>query len=125
MPRLLIIDDNREVCEVLEAYLSDRGHDVITLCNGAAARHALETEAFDGLIVDAVLPGVSGLDLAQDARERGIPVIVMSGYPQTIAELSAGPEPFLKKPFRLAELEEALRYALTANHSQRTLAART
>lgn len=115
MPRLLIVDDRAEICEVIEIYLKELGHTVVTTSDGAWARSALERETFDGLIADVVLPGVSGLTIADAASARGIPVLLISGEPNTIEKLNRnGLHLFLQKPFHLEELGSALRALLSA-----------
>jgi DNA-binding response OmpR family regulator len=109
MLRLLLVEDHRQLCEVLAEHLADQGYIVTVLHDGMAAQQALRSETFDAVIVDAMLPSAaSGLDVAQSARERGIPVLITSGWPATIAKLSDEPYHFLRKPFLLAQLNEAL-----------------
>jgi CheY-like chemotaxis protein len=116
MPRLLIVEDNQLLREVLEADLTDQGHIVTVLDDGMAAQRALQDETFDAVIVDAVLPSAtSGLDVANCARERGIPVLLTSGWPEAIVKLSTTPYHFLRKPFHPAQLKEAIRAVLSAN----------
>jgi DNA-binding response OmpR family regulator len=122
MPRLLIVEDYRLLRELLEADLKEQGYIVTILHDGMAARRALQSETFDAVIVDAVLPcGASGLEVAHNAHERGIPVLVTSGSPATIAKLSAEPYHFLRKPFHLAQLSEALGVVSSANRDRQGL----
>ena len=110
MSRLMVVDDLPEICDVIATYLREEGHEVATATHGAAARQALEGESYDALIVDLVLPGASGLTLAQLAAARGIPVLMISGKPMTIdTKDGQAPSLFLQKPFHLAELGSAVR----------------
>ena len=110
MPRLLVVDDQQDIADVIAMYLSDEGHAVTTAGHGAAALAALERERFDGAIVDAVLPGASGLAVAAAASARGVPVLLMTGEPNSMERLDGeGRYPVLKKPFHLRELGAALR----------------
>jgi two-component system cell cycle response regulator CpdR len=97
----------------MELFLRDAGYAVATLDNGRAARAALESQSFDALLVDAVLPGMSGLELAEIAAARGVAVIVFSGELETIKKLDGHcAHVFLAKPFHLTALEAALREIL-------------
>ena len=114
--RLLIVEDADDICEVVKTYLTDRGYVVTTANRGTAARRALERESFDGVIIDVVLPGVSGLDLAEIASARDIPVLLISGKPSSIEQLDRNSRhQFLKKPFHLDELGSALHALLNSS----------
>ena len=121
MPRLLVVDDLPEICEVIAAYLREQGHDVVIANHGTAARRALELGGFDALIVDLVLPGSSGLALAQIASSQAIPVLTISGDPGRFEDRNgpdgngSAPHLFLHKPFHLAELGAAVRDLLRAS----------
>jgi DNA-binding response OmpR family regulator len=113
MPRLLVVEDRTEICEVIDIYLKGQGHSVTIANHGSDALRLLESERFDAIIVDVLLPGVAGLDLAKFADLRGTAVIMISGDPNSIAKLTGdGAYPFLQKPFHLAELEKAVRSVL-------------
>ena len=118
MPRLLVVDDLPEICDVIAAYLREQGHVVETANHGAQARHALEGGDYDAAIVDLVLPGSSGLALAQIASARAIPILLISGGPSTLGNMNGhAPHLFLQKPFHLAELESAIHVLLSAGAS--------
>lgn len=115
MPRLLIVEDQADVSEVIGTHLSEQGY-VVTLVNdGEAARRVLVGEPFDGVIIDVLLPGASGLELAEAASARRIPVLLMSGEPESIERLTGNSRyPFLQKPFHLDDLESAVSGLLDA-----------
>jgi len=109
MPNILVVEDRIDVLEVVALYLRDLGHSVTALGNGTEGHAALEHQHFDVVIVDAVLPGLSGLKLAEIATACGAGVILCSGEPETIAKFNGNsPYVFLQKPFRLRELEAML-----------------
>ena len=70
MARVLIVDDDPAILEILHAYLSGEGHEVLQASNGHQARDLLPRA--DLAILDWMLPGVSGLDLAREARALGL-----------------------------------------------------
>ncbi|HWI27915.1 MAG TPA: response regulator [Stellaceae bacterium] len=109
MGHLLVVDDRRDICEVIESYLTERGHDVASATTVVAARELLAHQTYDMAIIDVLMPGEGGLSLAAAAEQRGVPVLLMSGHPMgmDLPERWAG-HPLLRKPFHLSELETAL-----------------
>ena len=115
--RVLVVEDDPDVLEVTVEILRTLGYEVLTAPDGPAAMSVLRRDAeIDILFSDVVMPGgMSGIGLARNAlRLRPqLRVLLASGYPTpalTDAEPGAGLEfPFLSKPYRRAELAEALR----------------
>ncbi|MFO0735341.1 MAG: ATP-binding protein [Labilithrix sp.] len=116
--RVLLLEDEAGVRRVLERTLAKAGHEVSSHEVAATARRALETEEFDCLLTDSVVPGGGVGDLIQRfvATHPGAPVLVCSGYvrEQLIVEgIEADAYRFIEKPFRsqdvLAAIDEALR----------------
>jgi two-component system OmpR family response regulator len=115
---LLVVDDHREICEVIETHLRERGDAVTIASDGAEARALLACGRYDLAVIDVLMPGEGGLALAALAEERGVPVLLMSGHPERM-ELPPGLEryPLLRKPFRFADLDAALAALLDAARS--------
>jgi CheY-like chemotaxis protein len=108
---ILVVDDDQEVREILAETLVEFGYGVVQAGSGEEALPLLESRMDIGmLITDVRMPGMSGLELAELARQRDsrLKVIVISGYflPQPIADR------FLKKPFHMHELASAVRAEL-------------
>lgn len=101
--RILIVDDEKAVCDVLRAYLDGEGFQLDCANSGSEARAALK-ERFDVVILDALLHGEHGLELAEEAASLGTSVILMSGHPEFMQVADDSRFPSLHKPFRLAEL---------------------
>jgi two-component system, OmpR family, response regulator len=119
MPRLLVVDDRPEICDVIAAYMREEGHDVAIANHGMAARNALQRERYDVLIVDLVLPGSSGLALAEIAAARATAVLMISGEPSMIEKMTVNAaHRFLQKPFHLAELGSAVRALLKTRRAE-------
>ena len=109
--RILVVDDEEEVREILAETLEDFGYAVSTAASGEEALPLLASgQGFDMLITDVRMPGMSGLELAEDVRRRWpqIKIVVISGYfvPPT------APQRFLKKPFHMTELTTLVRAEL-------------
>jgi CheY-like chemotaxis protein len=116
--RVLVVDDEADVREVAAAALRERGYEVAEASTGEAALDALARgDARDLLLVDVALPGMSGVELARLARKTRprLKVVFVTGHADISAFRSlAADEPLIKKPFRLDELERAVREALDA-----------
>jgi len=118
--RILVVEDEASVRVLVVAQLERLGYRVTEAGNGSEALSILrrDTNAFDLLLTDIVMPGpVSGDILADEARRLcpGMPVVLMSGYPEgTIAATGQAPsgQILLSKPFRKAELARVVRQAL-------------
>jgi DNA-binding response OmpR family regulator len=115
-PRLLLVEDDRRLCGMLERLLTVEGYLVTTEHDGQAGLHRVLTEGFDVLLLDRGLPRVEGLEVLAAMRRAGVttPVLVLSalGNPSDRVEgLDAGAEDYLAKPFDIDELLARLRAA--------------
>jgi two-component system phosphate regulon response regulator OmpR len=106
--RILIVDDDREVREMLAEYLASHGFEPETAEGGAAMRAALARGAPDVVLLDVRLPGEDGLTLARFLRERydvGIIMVTAAGeVVDRIVGLEMGADDYVAKPFDLREL---------------------
>lgn len=116
-PRILLVEDEPAVRELLRHALIRRGYEVETGCSGDEGLALCETlEPPDLLITDLILPGASGPAIAERLRQRapGVKVLIMSGYaehPLLDAAHAAG-EPCLVKPFELSTFSETVQQLL-------------
>ena len=77
MSRLLIVDDDVEICALLKKFFVMHGYEVDLAANGTAMWSAIEKQRPDTIILDLMLPGESGLNLCQKLRtSTGIPIIM-------------------------------------------------
>ena len=106
--RVLVVEDDGAVREMLRDLLIDGGHVVTTAASFTEAAALLAKPQWDVLLSDLVLPGGSGYDLAEQARARGLGAVVCSGHPARIEELPGRGIARLVKPFSPAELDAAL-----------------
>ncbi|HWU86423.1 MAG TPA: response regulator [Kofleriaceae bacterium] len=109
MKRILIVEDEPDLLEALAFALEDR-YEVRTAANGRGALELLAAESFDAMIVDLMMPVMSGAELirALDAASRP-PIVVLSAgrdLRETCAEL--GITHYLQKPYRLSDLLEKI-----------------
>jgi PAS domain S-box-containing protein len=105
---LLVVDDNADVREIAVQMLRQAGYGVSEAESGHAALEALARgERYDLVVIDMIMPGLSGLDTVHRARERwpALKALFMTGYADASAWTDlAETGPMIKKPFRLAEL---------------------
>ncbi len=115
--RLLVIDDDPGMLELIEVYFSRRGFQVFGVPNGEDALGALDDTQPDLIILDLVLPGMGGLDVLRQLKQAlpRVPVVMASGHGQArniVESMRRGASEFLLKPFELEELDLALQNAL-------------
>ena len=106
--RVLLVDDNEAICEVLLLALTDAGFAVTCAHDTAAARKALNWSGFDVVVLDVNMPGENGLSLADYAAALGAAVIFITGDPNTMTTLDLLANRKLDKPFRLVDLIAAV-----------------
>jgi two-component system response regulator HydG len=113
----LIVDDDRGVCELLEAGLVKKGFQVVWRTSAREALELLRAEDFDVLVTDLTMPGMTGVELcAQVVENRAdVPVVVITAFGSldtATAAIRAGAYDFITKPFELDALKLTLERAL-------------
>jgi signal transduction histidine kinase/ActR/RegA family two-component response regulator len=108
--RILLVEDNEEVGEFAESLLAELGHAVTRVSSGEAALAAALDAPFDAVFSDVVMPGMSGLDLADQLAQLRpqLPVVLTTGYSDEIAKSGAGGRSVILKPYRLETLAAAI-----------------
>ncbi len=106
---ILIVDDDRRIRELLRNYLMDSGYVVSLAGSAQEARERLRGIVFDVMILDVMMPGETGLSLANSLRVGGsaVPILMLSALAETqdrIAGLTMGVDDYLSKPFEPQEL---------------------
>jgi len=117
MPRILIVDDEPEIVRGLEDNLRFEGYQTLTARNGADALAVAAREAPDLIVLDLMLPVVSGWDVCRTLRDRGIdvPIIMLTARGEEadrVRGLELGADDYLAKPFSLRELLARVRAVL-------------
>src|SRR5689334_20818476 len=108
---ILVIDDHKELAELVQRSLAQQGFDVIVAHDGPSGLNIAREHKPDLVILDLTMPGMDGLDvcrqLRQDPRARKVPVIVLSaraGEEDRVIGLEQGADDYLIKPFSPREL---------------------
>jgi DNA-binding NtrC family response regulator len=105
MPKVLIIDDDLLVCAVLTDCLADLPASLVACApTGPLGAQKLRETHFDLALIDGVMPGLSGLELAEIAANVDTPVLLLSGHPEVHKKLDDYGYPYLAKPFSLDQL---------------------
>ena len=117
---LLIVEDDRQLRSSLTRGLREAGYTVEAVGNGSQATQSASQSAFDGIILDVLLPGEDGIAVCRQIRASGNPVPIlmltaMDAVEHRIKGLDAGADDYLTKPFDFGELLARVR-ALTRRH---------
>ncbi len=114
--RLLIVDDDKELCDLLEDFLRLEGFDTLAIHDGAQAAQWCGENTVDVIILDIMLPGMQGLDVLRKLREQGnTPVLMLTARGEDtdrIVGLEMGADDYLPKPCNPRELAARLRAIL-------------
>lgn len=118
-PRVLIVEDEPAIAELIAVNLRHNGFDPVWSEDGAGAQRELDAVLPDAILLDWMLPGQSGLALARkwraDARTKTIPILMLTARgdePDKVAGLDAGADDYITKPFSTQELLARLRAVL-------------
>ncbi|MFD1466965.1 response regulator transcription factor [Hymenobacter caeli] len=112
--RILLVEDEPAVAAFLHRGLSEQGYAVDLAADGLLGLHRAQSVRYDCLILDQLLPGLSGLEVCRQVRalDAGVPILMLTALGETddkIRGLDAGADDYLVKPFAFAELLARLR----------------
>ena len=114
--RILVVEDEPSIREVVSLYLRRAGYDVSVVADGRAALESLSGQMPDLVVLDLMLPEVDGLEITRWLRERGdTPIIMLTARrdePDRIAGLEMGADDYVVKPFSPQELVSRVRAVL-------------
>ncbi|MEO8412180.1 MAG: response regulator [Ginsengibacter sp.] len=121
MPRIYVIDDDRDLLKVVKSLLFKRGFDVAIFTDWEMANIAIKQTEPQLILLDVFLTGIDGLDVCQQLKAspftRHIPVLLFSAFPK-IAESAIhdyGADDFIAKPFEVSDLIEKVHSVLSKN----------
>jgi two-component system, OmpR family, KDP operon response regulator KdpE len=123
-PVVLVVDDEPQILRVMRASLPVRGYEVITASSGEEALTQLRKHVADVVILDLVMPEMSGLEVCRRIREfSSVPIIVLSAKGSEgdkVAALDLGADDYVTKPFGMDELMARVRAVLRRLSSSET-----
>jgi len=125
-PRVLVVEDEQKVASALKEGLEGDGYEVVAEHTGEGAFFRLNTERFDVILLDVMLPGRDGLHVLATLRAQGIetPVLVLTArdaLEDRVAGLDSGADDYLVKPFAFAEVLARIRALLRRGRSTEAL----
>ncbi|MBR4587615.1 MAG: response regulator transcription factor [Lachnospiraceae bacterium] len=116
MEKILVVDDEKEIVELIEIYMVGDGYQVFKAFSADGALSILEKEDISLMIADIMMPGMNGIDLCKRVREtKNIPIIFLSAKTSEldkIVGLGAGADDYLTKPFSPLELSARVKSQL-------------
>lgn len=116
IPHILVVEDNRNIRELVIRYLHEHGLQASPAVNGREMRNALEKLPIDLIVLDRMLPGVDGLTLCKEIRTHSnLPIIMltaMATHTDRVVGLEMGADDYLTKPFEPGELLARIRAVL-------------
>ena len=117
-PRLLIVDDELLIRDLLYDYFKNRDYEIAVAESGQGALDQVGNGHFDTVIIDLKMPDMDGLELADKirAQDHDIPIIIMTGYPSldsAIEALRRRADDYFIKPFNLKQMNRAVESAVT------------
>ena len=119
--KILVVDDEQEIRNLLNHFLKDQGYEVILASDGNQALKLAAEENPQVIILDIKMPGLDGLEvcklLKDNEQTRLIPIIVITGFEDNKMEaLNRGADDFVNKPFDMAEIAIRVKSALRIRH---------
>ncbi|WP_425414339.1 response regulator transcription factor [Paenibacillus ginsengihumi] len=107
-PTILLVDDEKEIIDLLEIYLKNEGYRLLRASNGLEALSVLSKETVDLIVLDIMMPKMDGIEACLKIREqKNMPIIMLSAKSQDmdkILGLSSGADDYVSKPFNPLEL---------------------
>ncbi|WP_219218716.1 response regulator [Variovorax boronicumulans] len=119
--RILIVDDDGDIRQLLSDYLSDAGYKVATASNGVEMHRQLGLQSISLVVLDVMMPGEDGLSLCRDLHAKGGPPVILltarGALLDRIIGLEMGADDYLPKPFDPRELLARIKVVLRRIHS--------
>jgi CheY-like chemotaxis protein len=122
--KLLLVDDDNAVREVLSANLTDLGYEVVEAGSGGAALETLQREAdIDLVLLDFAMPGMNGAEVARriEARHPGLPILFVTGFADRTALAGVGESHIIGKPPTDGDLATKVAAALASVPSRKVV----
>ncbi|MDH3661637.1 MAG: response regulator [Alphaproteobacteria bacterium] len=120
-PHILVVDDHRDIRDLVAKYLTKNGYRVSVADGGAAMKKVLATSRIDLVVLDLMMPGEDGLTLCRDLRANsGMPVIMLTAMAEEtdrVVGLEIGADDYLTKPFNPRELLARIKAVLRRSNS--------
>ncbi|MFO7897440.1 MAG: sigma-54 dependent transcriptional regulator [Planctomycetota bacterium] len=128
MPRVLVVDDDVLIRSLMEEELPDRGFDVETVESGSAALDRVQKDTYDVVLLDQLMPGLSGIDVLKEVRQAAEPPEVVfltadESVEPAVEAMKNGACDYIQKPCEIDELEVLLKQAAHTHQLNREVSA--
>lgn len=124
MQTILVCDDDKQIVEAIDIYLTGEGFKVIKTYDGYEALEYLETQSADLLILDVMMPGLDGIRTTLKVRETSsIPIIILSAKSEDadkILGLNIGADDYITKPFNILEVKARIKAIMRRSSKRAT-----
>jgi DNA-binding response OmpR family regulator len=122
--KILIVDDEKKIVDIVKAYLEKEGFQVLAAYDGNSVATILRTKSPDLIVLDLMLPGISGWDVCREVRKTSeIPIIMLTARDEAadkIVGLELGADDYVTKPFNPNELVSRVRAVLRRSGTAKT-----
>ena len=124
--RILIVDDDAAIRELLKEFFQGLGYEITTAANGSEALTVISQHDFDCVMSDHVMPDMNGLELLEQIRELGkkVPFLMITGYPTieiAVEVMKRGAYDYITKPLQLEDVRIKLERALHTKGLEKSL----
>nr|VDG62540.1 two-component response regulator [Streptococcus thermophilus] len=121
-PKILVVDDDPAISEMLTIVLEAEGFEAVPVTDGGAAVGAFREQNPDLVLLDLMLPGMSGVDICKEIRkESNVPIVMLTAKTDTVdvvLGLESGADDYITKPFKPRELIARIRARLRQNSEE-------
>lgn len=125
--KILVVDDEAKIVDIVKAYLEREGYQVLVAYDGKSALESARKQSPDLIVLDLMLPEISGFDVCRSLRmESAVPIIMLTARDETtdkIVGLELGADDYVTKPFDPKELVSRVKAVLRRTESRRTAGA--
>ncbi len=121
---ILLVEDNRQIAEMVGEFLERRGYSVDYAADGVSGLHLAVSNSYDVIVLDLMLPGLDGLEVCRKLRKeakKSTPVLMLTArdtLEDKLVGLEAGADDYLVKPFEVRELEARVRALIRRDRRQ-------
>lgn len=120
MPKIGLAEDDLKIAELIKTGLEEQGYETTTISNGLEALETFQTNSFDLVIVDVMMPGLNGIELCKQLRRthKILPILIltaMGSVDDKVMGLKSGADDYLVKPFHFRELLARIEALLRRN----------
>jgi len=127
MERILVVEDDEDLCDVLVEMLRRGGYETVVAENGKAGLKKFRSQSFSLVITDIRMPVMDGLSMLKTIRKEDskVPIIVITAYPSVdsaVESLMEGADYYIVKPIKIEDLEAKIRKSFEKRRMQRALA---